>query len=111
MALAPSAVRGAPAIERDRSAEASRRDTTLPALAYLIRMFPQTSETFIANEVLELERLGARITVFSYRRPRESVTHAVLRTIRAAITYLPDPLYRHPFAIARSVWNAARSQP
>ncbi len=32
-------------------------------VAYLLRMFPQTSETFVANEILELERRGVAIRV------------------------------------------------
>lgn len=73
-----------------------------PVLGYVIRMFPQLSETFIANEILELERLGVRIRVYSYRRPRTAVHHEVVRSIRAPITYLPDPLYRHPLQLIRA---------
>src|SRR5437867_5379585 len=64
-------------------------------LGYVLRMFPQISETFIANEILELERLGFHIHVYSYRKPREKVSHECVRQIRAPIDYLPDPLYRH----------------
>ena len=39
-----------------------------PVVGYVIRMFPQASETFIANEVLELERRGLPIRIFSYRK-------------------------------------------
>ncbi len=76
---------------------------TSPGLGYVLRMFPQTSETFIANEVLELERLGVPIRIYSYRRPKDAVYHGFLRLIRAKIAYLPDPLYRH-------VWGLVRAQ-
>jgi len=58
-------------------------------------MFPQTSETFIVNEILELERLGLALRIYSYRRPVEDVPHAAVRLIRAPVTYLPDPLAAH----------------
>ena len=35
---------------------------TQPRFAYLIRMFPQASETFIANEIMRLEELGLPYT-------------------------------------------------
>src|SRR2546426_5148833 len=91
--------------------EAERVALELPALAYLIRMFPQTSETFIANEVLELEWLGGRIRIFSYRRPREDVNHECVRMIRSPVRYLPDPLYLHARELARSAWTVRRSDP
>lgn len=64
------------------------------AVGYVVRMFPQASETFIANEILELERRGLAVRIFSYRRPRAPVRHAYMRLIRAPVTYLPDPLQR-----------------
>lgn len=70
-----------------------------PPVGYVLRMFPQASETFVANEVLELERLGLPIRIYSYRRPREAVQHECVRQIRSPITYLPDPLWRHPLAL------------
>jgi len=69
-------------------------------VAYVIRMFPQLSETFVANEILSLERLGMPLEIFSYRRPSSPVPHECVRQIKAPITYLPDPLYRHPLALA-----------
>ncbi len=71
-------------------------------LGYVLRMFPQISETFIANEIVELERLGYDIHICSYRRPREAVLHECVRSVRAPIDYLPDPLYRHPMKIIRA---------
>lgn len=73
-----------------------------PAVGYVLRMFPQASETFVANEVLELERLGLSIRIYSYRRPRETVRHDVVRRIQSPVSYLPDPLWRHPLALLRA---------
>jgi glycosyltransferase involved in cell wall biosynthesis len=56
-------------------------------------MFPQRSETFIANEILALERLGVRVHIYSYRRPVEHVPHECLTMLRGPTTYLPDRLF------------------
>ena len=82
-----------------------------PSVAYVLRMFPQTSETFIANEILELERLGVDVRVYSYRRPRSPVRHENVRQIRAPVTYVPDPLYRHPLALFRALRAIRKREP
>jgi glycosyltransferase involved in cell wall biosynthesis len=48
------------------------------------------SETFILNEVLELERQGAQIEIFSLLHPPEETRHALLSQLRARVTYLPS---------------------
>jgi len=73
-----------------------------PPVGYVLRMFPQASETFVANEVLELERLGLPVRIYSYRRSRETVRHDVVRQLRSPVTYLPDPLWRHLLALLRA---------
>jgi glycosyltransferase involved in cell wall biosynthesis len=82
-----------------------------PVIGYVIRMFPQLSETFVANEILHLGRMGVRIKVYSYRRPTAAVPHECVRLIDAPITYLPDPLYRHAGAIVRAHRACYRRQP
>jgi glycosyltransferase involved in cell wall biosynthesis len=82
-----------------------------PVIGYVIRMFPQLSETFIANEILELGKLGVPLQVYSYRRPRAPVLHECVRLIKAPITYLPDPLYQRPGALLRAHRAARRLWP
>jgi glycosyltransferase involved in cell wall biosynthesis len=65
-------------------------------------MFPQLSETFVANEVLALERLGVDLRLYSYRRPRDHVPHECVRLIREPVHYLPDPLADHPWRLLRA---------
>lgn len=84
---------------------------SLPAVGYVIRMFPQTSETFIANEILHLERLGLPLRIYSYRRPRETVAHECVRLISTPVQYLPDPLYRHPWQLLRGHRALRRLEP
>ena len=74
--------------------------------AYLLWMFPQTSQTFIANEILRVEGLGLPLTIYSCRRPVEKVEHAVVRDIRSPVKYLPDPLRKSWREIWRALWMA-----
>ena len=36
-------------------------------IAYVLKTFPKLSETFILNEILELERQGLELHIFSLR--------------------------------------------
>jgi colanic acid/amylovoran biosynthesis glycosyltransferase len=59
-------------------------------LAYVAKMFPRFSETFILNELLELERMGFEITVYSLKHPVPGPTHPQLQRLRARIVHLPE---------------------
>lgn len=43
-------------------------------IGYVVSLFPCWSETFILNEIIELERKGADISIFSIRKDREDFT-------------------------------------
>ena len=57
-------------------------------LAYVTRVFPKLSETFILNEILELERLGQSLTMFSIRPPDEELVHASYSRLQAEVKHL-----------------------
>src|SRR2546425_220783 len=81
------------------------------SVGYIVKMFPRVSETFILNEILELERQGLPLRLFSLKRPTESVVHAQAKSVRAPIAYLPERLYREPLRILRAqldVWRTYR---
>jgi glycosyltransferase involved in cell wall biosynthesis len=59
-------------------------------VGYVLKMYPRFSETFIVNEILELERRGARVTVFSLRVPREGRFHEKISRVAAEVVYLPN---------------------
>ena len=61
-------------------------------VGYVLKCFPRLSETFILNEVLELERNGLDLCLYSLDRPREPVTHLLAAEVRSPIEYLPQPL-------------------
>jgi glycosyltransferase involved in cell wall biosynthesis len=58
-------------------------------VAYLLKRYPRLSETFILNEMRALERLGARLQVFSLLRPEEALIHDAAAELRAPVTYFP----------------------
>jgi glycosyltransferase involved in cell wall biosynthesis len=53
-------------------------------------MYPRLSETFILNEILQHERNGANITIFSYKKPNEGQFHPQVSQVRAKVFYLED---------------------
>lgn len=58
----------------------------------ILKGYPRISETFISNEILQLERLGFSIRLFSMRRPRESFCHDSVSRVQAPVDYLPETL-------------------
>ncbi|HEY6072448.1 MAG TPA: hypothetical protein VIV15_03420, partial [Anaerolineales bacterium] len=59
-------------------------------IGYVLKMYPRFSETFILNEILELERQGVEIRIFSHLRPDDGRFHASLAKVQAKVTYLPE---------------------
>lgn len=58
-------------------------------IGFVVMGFPRISETFISNEILQLESLGARLRVFAIKRGDEDRRHDSVERIRAPIEYLP----------------------
>jgi len=65
-------------------------------VAFVLKGYPRLSETFIAQEILALERRGLEILIVSLRYPTDRSIHPVHRLIRAALLYLPEYLYQEP---------------
>lgn len=61
-------------------------------VGYVLKMYPRFSETFILNEILALEELGAQLDVFSLRAPADGRFHERLADVDAPVTYLPHRL-------------------
>jgi len=59
-------------------------------VGYIVKMFPRLSETFILNEILELERQGVDVVIFSLKKPNEGQFHPQLAHLRARVWYLDD---------------------
>lgn len=58
-------------------------------VGYVLKRFPRFSETFILNELLELQRQGLSVEVFSLMHPPQEPRHAMLEQLRVPVTYLP----------------------
>ncbi len=58
-------------------------------IAYLIKRFPHLSETFILHEVLELERQGLPLKIFSLLEPSGKINQAA-EDVQSQVTYLPQ---------------------
>ncbi|MBP6764920.1 MAG: hypothetical protein KA141_07990, partial [Rubrivivax sp.] len=59
-------------------------------VAYVMNAFPRLSETFIAHEIRQLERLGQALELFVIKREPEPVVHAVVGAIQAPLHRLPE---------------------
>lgn len=58
-------------------------------VGYVMNGFPRLSETFIAHEIHQLERVGLRLRLFVVKQENEPHVHPVVTAIRAPLTYLP----------------------
>ena len=68
-------------------------------VAFVLKGYPRLSETFIAQEILALERRGLGILIVSLRQPTDRASHPVHAAIRADRLYLPEYLYREPLRV------------
>ena len=64
--------------------------TTQLKIGYVLKRFPRLSETFILNELLELERQGVEVEVFSLKRPLHEPRHARLAELKARVHYVSN---------------------
>ncbi|MGC2202254.1 MAG: glycosyltransferase family 4 protein [Stellaceae bacterium] len=79
-------------------------------IAFILKGYPRLSETFIAQEILALERRGLEILIVSLRHSTDRATHPVHRLIRATLLYLPEYLHREPRRVFLS-WLHSRRLP
>ena len=83
----------------------------MPApVAVVVKGYPRLSETFIAQEILALERRGVDIVIVSLRRPTDRFTHPIHAEIRSPVLYLPEYLHDAPGRVLRA-WKIARTLP
>jgi glycosyltransferase involved in cell wall biosynthesis len=90
-------------------------------IAYLLKRFPRLSETFVLNEMLEVQRQGIALRVYALADPLEKQIHPEAARLRPQVVYLHDPHRRlrswsrllggaalqalhHPLAALRVVW-------
>jgi glycosyltransferase involved in cell wall biosynthesis len=82
----------------------------LGRVAFVLKGYPRLSESFIAQEIAELERRGLEILIVSLRKPTDARRHPVHDEIRAALLYLPEYLLLEPLRVLRA-WLRQRGNP
>ncbi|GGE15851.1 colanic acid biosynthesis glycosyltransferase WcaL [Aureimonas endophytica] len=85
-------------------------ETERPRVAIVLKGYPRLSETFIAQEILGLIRLGLDVGLVSLRLPTDEREHPVHREIGQVPNYLPEYLYTDIPRVFRS-WLKARRLP
>ncbi len=58
-------------------------------VGYIVMGYPRLSESFISNEILQLERLGTRVRVYAVKPGGEDRVHDSVKSIVAPVSYLP----------------------
>ncbi|NJL35931.1 MAG: colanic acid biosynthesis glycosyltransferase WcaL [Leptolyngbyaceae cyanobacterium RM2_2_4] len=61
-------------------------------IGYLLKTFPKISETHVLNEILELERQGLKVHIFSLRRPEDEEVYPAIAEVQSPVTYIPSLL-------------------
>jgi glycosyltransferase involved in cell wall biosynthesis len=77
-------------------------------LGVVLKGYPRLSETFIAQEIRELERQGFVLELISLRHPTDRDLHPVHREIKAKVHYLPEYLYQEPLRVLRAWWRCRK---
>ncbi len=76
-------------------------------VAIVLKGYPRLSETFIAQEIRELERRGLKARLISLRHPTDVKRHPVHDEIVAPVSYLPEYVHQEPMRVLRA-WRQAR---
>ena len=74
----------------------------------VLKGYPRLSETFIAQELLGLEKAGFDLELVALRRPTDKKRHPVHDEIRAPVHYLPEYLYQEPLRVLRGLIASVR---
>ncbi|CAD5279084.1 Glycosyltransferase involved in cell wall bisynthesis [Bosea sp. 62] len=77
-----------------------------PAIAIAMKGYPRLSETFIAQELLGLQRLGLPFAIWSLRHPTDGARHMMHREITAPLHYLPEYLHDDWPRVLRGIIDA-----
>ncbi|MFK8077057.1 MAG: glycosyltransferase [Granulosicoccus sp.] len=76
-------------------------DTSADKIVVILKGYPRLSETFIAQELLGLEKAGKSLEFVSLRHPTDTKRHAVHDEIQAPVSYLPEYLHLSPWRVLK----------
>lgn len=68
-------------------------------VGYVVKMFPRVSETFIINEILELERQGIDLTIYTLMPPDNPITHAFADGVRSPVVCVHVTFREAPWTV------------
>ncbi len=71
-------------------------------IAVVVKGYPRLSETFIAQEILGLEKRGIGVLIVALRKPYDPYIHDLHRQISAEVMYLPEYVKDDPARVARA---------
>src|SRR5436309_388721 len=60
-------------------------------VGYVLRRYPNYSETFIVNEILAHEAAGLTVEIFALRPPKDTHFQDLISKVRGSVSYLPLP--------------------
>lgn len=72
-------------------------------LIVVVKGYPRLSETFIAQELRGLEKLGVRLVIVSLRHPTDKARHPVHDEMKAPVVYLPEYIHQEPARVTRAL--------
>lgn len=64
-------------------------------IGYLVETFPQPTESPVIQEILELERQGLSLHIFSLRLPHQRDQLSTALQVKSPVTYIPSMLPHH----------------
>ena len=71
-------------------------------VAFIVLGYPRSSETFIAQEILGLEKRGLDIRIYTLYGPRDWEVQTIHEEIRAPVMALPERLRNEPKRVFRA---------
>jgi len=79
-------------------------------VAVILKGYPRLSETFIAQELLALEKAGINLIIYSLRQPTDRDVHPIHSMIQAPVKYLPEYLIWHLIRVLLGLFSSFRSK-
>ena len=77
-------------------------------IAYVVKIFPKISETFVAHELAELRRRGVELRILSVESPRAEVRHEIVAKAGLdALTYYDAEMFSAELRDFRPQWMHA----
>jgi glycosyltransferase involved in cell wall biosynthesis len=72
-------------------------------VAYVLLHFPHFTETFVAEEIRQVQRQGIRVHLFSLLKPKKGPVHSVSEELAQQVCYAPE-IYQLELWIAQLIY-------